>query len=158
MNPFGRTRLLGFTLLGVTFVAGALAGAAVDRIVDDVQPDEQAERSDDEERVRPHIIDRLDLSETQRAAIDSILRRRSQRMRAIWHEVEPRMDAITDSTRSDIMSILTADQQAEYERMLEWRKKRDDRDDRDRRDDDRGDNDRDRSDPDPGDQGAGGSK
>lgn len=159
MNPFGKTRLLGFALLVVTFVAGAVAGAAVDRLFDDTQPADRSERSDDGERVRPHILDRIDLSDVQQATIDSILKRRAQRMRAVWREVEPRMDAIADSTRSEIMEILTDEQQAKYERLMQ--KRRDEWNDRDRRDrdgddgDDRGDR-NDHSDRDPPQNESGG--
>lgn len=159
MNMFGRTRLVGFALLAATFIAGALAGAAVDRLVEDTQvEDDRAERSDDGERVRPHIIDRVDLSDTQRAAIDSILKQRAIRMRSLWREVAPRMDAITDSAKSEIMDILTPEQQAEYERMLE-RRRDDGRRDDDRRDDDRNDHDRsDSRDSRSGAPAAGGTK
>jgi Spy/CpxP family protein refolding chaperone len=134
---FGRRRLLGFGLLAATFVAGALAGAAVDRMLMD-EPD----RDDDRDRRRSYIIDRVEMSSEQRAAIDSILERRSDRMRAIWREVRPRMDAVTDSARSEIMDVLTPEQRAEYERRLEERRRdrdghegrgdREDREDRER--------------------------
>ncbi len=43
-------------------------------------------------------------------------------MRSVWREVEPRMDAITDSTRMDIMDVLTPAQREEYERALDERR------------------------------------
>ena len=56
-------------------------------------------------------------------------------MQAVWREVEPRLDAITDSARAEIMGVLTPEQQAEYEAMLERRREaRRDRADSDDRD------------------------
>jgi Spy/CpxP family protein refolding chaperone len=128
MSLFGRMRVVGVGLLAATFVAGALAGAAVDRVLSADEPD-RVERDHDDDRRRSYVIDRVDMSEEQRGAIDAILEERSERMRAVWSEVEPRMDAITDSARVDIMEILTPEQRAEYERKLADRR----RPDRDRR-------------------------
>lgn len=128
----GRTRLLGFGLLAVTFLVGALAGTAVDRVARDDAPAAESrddDRQDDGDRDRRYIIDRVDMSDAQRTAIDSILERRVRRMRAVWREVEPRLDAITDSARADIMEVLTPEQEAEYEKLLDRRR-------RDRRGDD----------------------
>lgn len=148
MSVFERVRLLGFGVLAVTFIAGALAGAAIDRAVtEDTGVEARSERrgggdGDD----RRYIIDRVDMSGDQRATIDSILERRVVRMQAVWREVEPRLDAITDSARTEIMSVLTPEQQAEYEAMLERR--RQERRDRERRHQERRDGES------PGDQGA----
>lgn len=125
MSITERVRLVGFGLLVVTFLVGALAGVAVDRVARDDGPTAEArdERRDDDDRGRSYIIDRVEMSEVQRAAIDSILERRARRMRAVWREVEPRLDAITDSTRAEIMEVLTPEQQAEYEKLLERRRR-----------------------------------
>lgn len=119
-----RPRLVGFGLLAVTFVVGALAGAAVDRVlaVPPPPPPTQESTEAENDEGRRYIIDRVEMSEAQRASIDSILEQRSLRMRAVWNEVEPRMDAITDSARADIMGVLDAEQRAEYEALLERRR------------------------------------
>lgn len=124
MSVFERVRLLGFGVLAVTFIAGALAGAAIDRAVtEDTGVEARSERRDDGDGDdRRYIIDRVDMSTGQRATIDSILERRVVRMQAVWREVEPRLDAITDSARTEIMSVLTPEQQADYEAMLERRR------------------------------------
>lgn len=124
MPLFGRMRTLGVALLAVTFVAGALAGAAVDRVLSADEPD-RVERDRDDDRGRSYIIDRIEMSEDQRSTIQEILEERSERMRAVWHEVEPRMDAITDSARMEIMEVLSPEQRAEYERKLAERRRPD---------------------------------
>jgi len=83
MSVFERVRLVGFGLLAVTFLAGALAGAAIDRAVsDDATAETRDERRGDEEPQQRYVIDRVDMSNTQRATIDSILELRVHRMRA----------------------------------------------------------------------------
>lgn len=120
MALLGRTRLLGFALLAITFVAGALSGAALERVLGAEEPGRESDRTD--RRERSYVIDGIDMSAEQRATIDSILDGRAERMRSVWREVEPRMDAITDSTRMDIMEVLTPAQRAEYERALDARR------------------------------------
>jgi Spy/CpxP family protein refolding chaperone len=122
MSVFERVRLLGFGVLAVTFIAGALAGAAIDRAATNpARAEARQARSQDGDRERSYIIDRVDMSDVQRASIDSILDRRVRRMRSVWEEVSPRLNAITDSARIEIMEVLTPEQQEEYESMLHRR-------------------------------------
>lgn len=126
MALFGRMRLMGVALLAVAFVAGALSGAAVERVLNAEEPERverDRDRDDDDERRRSHVIDRIEMSDEQRSAIDGILDRRSERMRAVWREVEPQLDAITDSARVEIKDVLTPEQLAEYEQKLRERRK-----------------------------------
>lgn len=68
----------------------------------------------EEERMRRGILGRLarDLSLTgsQRTAVDSVLREQGRAFRAIQQEVRPRMDALLDTTRARIDSLLTDEQ------------------------------------------------
>jgi Spy/CpxP family protein refolding chaperone len=118
MSPIfgaGRMRLLGFALIAVTFLVGGMAGAAFDRVLTtDAKGEAPAEG-------RAHVIDQVAMTPEQRAAIDAILERRSERMQTAWAEISPRLEAITDSARAEIMAVLTPEQRAEYERRLEER-------------------------------------
>lgn len=122
---FGRVRLLGFSLLGITFLAGALAGAAIDRVIGEEAPPAEArqDRRDGGSRDRSYLIDRVEMSDAQRASIDSILELRAQRMRAVWREVEPQLDAISDSARAEILAVLTPEQRAQYDELREKRRR-----------------------------------
>lgn len=117
----GRARLLSLGLLAVTFVTGALAGAAVDRVLTagEVEGAERARGRDGDRR--SYVIDQVEMNEAQRADIDAILARRSDRMRSVWKEFSPRLEAITDSARLEIMQVLTPEQRTEYERRLSER-------------------------------------
>ncbi|MFW5951128.1 MAG: hypothetical protein ACOCVZ_03325 [Gemmatimonadota bacterium] len=122
---FGRMRLVGVGLLALAFLVGALTGAALDRVLTDGP---KPHRGSGDDNRRSYIIDRVEMAPEQRQTIDEILDDRSQRMRAVWREVEPRLDAITDSARHEIMDVLTPEQRAEYERMLDRRGSKGDRD------------------------------
>lgn len=130
-----RMRLLGAGLLLVTFAAGALSGAALDRVLtmdsgDSAGYEGQREGKGDgegESRSRSYVIDAIDMSEEQRGTIDQILEDRTERMQIVWREVEPRLDAITDSARTEIMEVLTPEQRAAYEEKLAERHGRRDR-------------------------------
>jgi hypothetical protein len=113
----GRMRLLGFGLIAVIFLAGGMAGAAMDRVL----TGETVRRDAPAEGERGHVIDQVEMTAGQRVAIDAILDRRSERMKAAWAEISPRLEAITDSARMEIMQVLTPEQRAEYERRLESR-------------------------------------
>ena len=105
----------------VTFVAGALTGAAVDRVLNAEGPDRSTRERPADGDGRSYVIDQVEMSETQRADIDAILEQRAERMRAVWKEASPRLEAITDSARLEIMQVLTPEQRAEYERRLDER-------------------------------------
>lgn len=152
----GRTRLVGFGLLAATFLVGALAGAAVDRVLSAEESADRtgAQREGDDDDGRSYVIDAVEMEPQQRAAIDAILKQRSKRMRSVWREAEPRLDAITDSARSEIMQVLSPEQRAEYERKLEERRKRRHGDRDGDRDGDRGDRRRQDGNAAPGDTAA----
>jgi Spy/CpxP family protein refolding chaperone len=121
MSPFfrpGRTRLVGFGLIAVVFMVGSMTGAAMDRVITAQTTSREAKG---EEARRTHIIEQVEMTDEQRARIEAILERRSERMSATWAEIAPRLDAITDSARVEIMQVLTPEQQADYERRLEER-------------------------------------
>jgi Spy/CpxP family protein refolding chaperone len=114
----GRTRAVGIGILAVAFLVGGLAGAAFDRVVttDTLKRDDTTA-----ETRRGHVIDQVEMTADQRTRIDAILERRSERMKAAWAEISPRLEAITDSARHEIMQVLSPEQRADYERRLEER-------------------------------------
>lgn len=124
-----RTQLMGVVLLAAVFVAGGLSGAAIDRALD-VRGAKAAEtrRGDDrrEDGHRHYVFQELNLTPAQEASIDSVLKVRRMQIAAFWDSAGPRMREIVDSTRAGIRSTLTPEQRAEYERLLEERRRRDD--------------------------------
>ena len=149
--PGGRARWVSLGLLAATFVVGALSGAAVDRVLVSAPADDgpsssrterERERDDDDRDRRPrYVIHQVQMTADQRTSIDSILdfwsdelRARRSEEREQWGQI---VRTLTDSTLVSIKSVLSAEQQAEYDRLLEERRKefmerRRDDEDRDR--------------------------
>jgi Spy/CpxP family protein refolding chaperone len=117
-NTGKRARIIGTALLFIIFVAGALAGAASERVM----------RADDRPRgprdgggemrggPRRLLLDEqfakeLGLSAEQRAEIKTILDRRDKQAKEVWHEVEPRLKSVGDATKAEIQKVLRPDQQ-----------------------------------------------
>ena len=123
-----RVRAVGLGVLAVTFVVGLLAGAAIMRAFD--AGDDRRDRDDD--RRRGYVFEQLDLTDAQRAAIDSVLEVRRAQVDAFWDSAGPRLREIVDSTRAGIKDALTPEQRDEYERLLREARERHRDDDRDR--------------------------
>ena len=127
MNLFNttgkRATLVGTALLLVTFVAGALAGAATERVTraDDV-PARPAEPRGGQIRgglsrvlADETFARELELSAEQRAQINTILDRRDQEAKKVWSEAEPRFKAVGEQTKEEIKKVLTAEQVTKLE-------------------------------------------
>lgn len=126
-------RLVGGALLVVTFIGGAVSGAAIDRLArasasaDPPVVASDTTRSEDrdrERRRRPSIFDQLGLAPEQRAKIDSILEFRRKQMDEYWEQAEPGARAILDSAHQDIRATMTPEQIAEYDRLRKERRER----------------------------------
>ena len=132
MNAPEKTRLLASGLLAVTFVVGALVGAAGERVLTareatPVQQDAKPKDDKDESAKRrgprsiflePGVFDQIGATAEQRADIQKILERREQGARAIWSEFEPRMHAMMDSTRGEIRARLTEEQRQQLDALI----------------------------------------
>lgn len=131
MNLFNGTgksaRLLGTALLLITFVVGALAGAAVERVVraDNVRPQPRGPEMRGGSRRLLHdsaFVRELGLTADQRAQIKSIMDRRDEHARKVWNEAEPRLKEVGDATRSEIQKVLTAEQVQKLESEIHKRR------------------------------------
>lgn len=125
----GRTkqRWVGIAVLAVTFLAGGVAGMAVRELTADPAP--RADRAGTEARRddgnssnrRRFPYEVLGIEGEQRAQIEAVFERRRTEMSALWHDYQPRMDAVVDSTRAEVHRLLTPEQQEKYD---EYRKQR----------------------------------
>lgn len=126
-GPGSRPRLLGMLLLITTFLVGALAGAAFQRVLGAGEPTPSVSPrpfSPPERHPRPDIFDRIGVSAEQRERIDEILERRHKELDGFWAEAGPRMRAIVDSTRAEIHALLTPEQREEMQRIRAERRER----------------------------------
>jgi Spy/CpxP family protein refolding chaperone len=105
-------------LLIAAFVAGALAGAAGDRLLHAGEPRFHEARGRHGHDRMAVFIDELDLSSQQRARVEAALERRRPQAEAIWESVKPRLRAQIDSTNAEIRALLTPEQQEAFDRKL----------------------------------------
>jgi hypothetical protein len=149
MEHGSRTRLATAAILAVVFGAGVILGLAVDSAVaarpsDAVATDQRRQEPDSQRSERRPIYAQVNPTEAQQVRIDSIIGERRERMRELNDEFRPRFDelegayglrrgAIVQDTRESILGVLTADQAAEYRRLLdEWDRRQAERRDRDK--------------------------
>lgn len=124
-----RARLLGLLLLMTVFLAGALSGAALDRLLstgntggEDAGEVRRPDRASTPDRRRPPLVERLELTPEQQAQWDSIHEWHSRRMAEWWEEHRPTAQALRDSVRTGIMDLLTPEQREVYEQQQRRRR------------------------------------
>lgn len=138
-----RSQALVALLLAATFAAGVAGGVAVDRLW--LRPDaavaeagadggsgERGERErrdeddDEDDTVIERFSEELGLTRPQKARIDTILAHYRESMRKLRHEIRPRYDALVDSARRRIESVLDSAQALKYRRLLDRKGEEDD--------------------------------
>ena len=101
-----------FFLLGAVLVGGAL-GFTANRAIErrDMLPKDQ--RSS-----RTQLADRLQLDNSQRRMLDSVLDRRNEEMKELLEPVRPRLDSLRFAARAVIRARLTPAQQGAWDEVL----------------------------------------
>ena len=122
-NQSGKNaRLIGTALLLVTFVAGALAGAATERVTRADETPQPQPRPSGQMRgglsrllADEQFTQQLQLTTEQRAEIKTILDRRDQEAKKFWSTAEPRLKSLGEQTKTEIKKVLTPDQVTKLE-------------------------------------------
>ena len=122
LEYLGRARVQGLVLLVVVLLAGVLAGAAGERLLSrDYGPPRHGPpwhgppHGPPGRGPFPEVLDRMGLSATQRAKIDSLLRSYRPRSEAILRTVLPQLRAQSDSLRAEVRAALTPAQQRDFD-------------------------------------------
>ena len=127
-----RSKLWATGLLVAMFVTGAAVGGGMSQAWGGNSDNADGGGRDSTESERPSYAERLeahlDLTESQRSAVDSILARQESDMAEFWQEVRPKFDALRDTIRTKIMDVLTEEQQQKYRELLEDGSRRGERD------------------------------
>ena len=127
-----RSKLWATGLLVAMFVTGAAVGGSMSQAWEGNSGNADDSGQGSTDRERPSYAERLeahlDLTESQRSAVDSILARQASDMEAFWQEVRPKFDALRDTIRIKIMGVLTEEQQQKYRELLEHGSRRGERD------------------------------
>jgi hypothetical protein len=144
MNDLTRTRAATLGLLLLVFGVGVLAGVAGDRLLSgdpvellagppsDSGSDAEGEREDrkasgdsesasgeeGEERRRSAIIHRVDLTEVQRVAVDSLLAYYRSHVRELTDTYNDAYWTAVQQTRDELREILDEEQRIRYDSLL----------------------------------------
>jgi hypothetical protein len=135
MEQLTRTRLITVLLLAVVFGSGVMLGLAADSSLIAEQPPEteavapEVEVPAAPEAERRYIYHEVGPNEVQLARIDSVVAEHRARRDALDEETKARYDEarrqIVLDTREGIKAVLTPEQAAEYDRLLdEWETRR----------------------------------
>ena len=109
-----RSKYLAIAFLLVAFIAGGSVVFAAER----VGVERLFGKRDGENKMLDQFTAELALTPAQRAAVDSILDDRHNRMEALFATIRPQMVAIRDSARNQIALRLTPEQRVKYEAYL----------------------------------------
>ena len=115
-------------LLLAVFLAGGAAGWLLEDVMDDIhwpgghgegstldRRDEDEPFDDDAEE---DFLETLGLSQGQLDSVDHLLDRREDRLEDYWSSRMPDLQALVDSSRLEIRTLLTPEQRAAYDRWL----------------------------------------
>ena len=107
-----RSRLGAFGLLIATFVLGALMGGAATSMADRRSHKARADRP------RPTYVERLGaelgLTDMQKDSVRAVLDRHQPAMDSLWESIRPQFQSERQAIRTEILGMLTPDQQARY--------------------------------------------
>lgn len=106
--------MAGMFLLGALLTGGAL-GFTGSRVLGGGEP---VVRWGDQASMRDYVATRLELSEGQRQAMDSLLDDRYRAMRQTMEPLQPRLDSIRLASRAKIRAMLSPTQQERFDALV----------------------------------------
>lgn len=114
-----RSKSLAMVFLLGVFLAGGAVGFAANQVAGPEKP-----CKGDRASYRERFATELGLSASQRQAVDSLMEAQRTRVRALYSPMRPQLDSIGRSrdsifedTQRQLRLLLTAEQQAKFERM-----------------------------------------
>ena len=119
-----KPKMVAAVALVFLFGSGVVVGLAWDETASASTPEEartgeRSGRSERGERTRrPMIIDRVGLSDVQKATIDSLYYFHGQRLSDLNTEFRPRFYAVMSDSREEMRQVLTDDQRATYDALV----------------------------------------
>jgi hypothetical protein len=115
-------------ILLAVFLVGGLAGVMLEDVVDDldwpwlhVGPDtDHRDRANDpmDDDAEEEFLEGLGLARDRLEAVDRVLDRREDRLEAYWAGKIPEIEALIDSTRTEIRDLLSPEQREAYDRWV----------------------------------------
>ncbi|NIM49235.1 MAG: periplasmic heavy metal sensor [Gemmatimonadales bacterium] len=114
---FDRSKAKAASLLVAIFVLGVAVGGAALAAWGDNDPGRSRrprERVSYTERLRQE----LSLTTAQRESVEAILERSQESMQQYWREVGPRFDTLRAQVRTEIMAVLSEEQQEAFQQLM----------------------------------------
>jgi hypothetical protein len=105
------TKNLAMMFLLGTFLTGGVLGFSAERFINRDRVCSSNPRS--------QLAERLQLSPGQQASVDSILDARSRQYQVVLAPMQERLDSIKERARDQIRRVLTAEQRAEFEALIQ---------------------------------------
>lgn len=110
-----RPKLLAVALLAAVFAAGAVSSWAIQAWADG-RPGKPGLRGP--ERTVLFLAGELDLTAAQQDSVRAVFARYKGAMDNVWRDVRPRFDSVRALVRADVITHLTAAQQARYRELM----------------------------------------
>lgn len=108
------------------FLAGGALGFTADRMLDRGKSGSRGGR----ESMSARVARELSLSADQQKGLDSLMERRREQIRAVYHPIRPQLDSldkvgreISDSAHAQVRRILNPDQQVKWDAMRDRARK-----------------------------------
>ena len=111
----------------IALVGALIVGGAVGFTADRVLGREPCTNPADRGAMRRFLAEELQLTPTQRVAVDSILDKRHRDMSAVIAPVKPTLDSIRNAARAEINKLLDEKQRRRFQKLVEESKRRDEK-------------------------------
>lgn len=111
-----KTTVIAAVVVVLTFIAGFVVGAVVDRYVMH-HGGGRAPRTMAAHAMMSRLDRELDLTPAQRKQVEEIIRRHHERVEEIWTGVRPRVRTELDQANAEIAQILTPEQRQKFEKL-----------------------------------------
>jgi hypothetical protein len=124
----GKSKAWALALLVGVLILGSVVGAALDRFLvrrpataamHERWRSEREREGNRREGYLDWLAAELQLTDEQQAQLEATVERHRQEMSAIWREMRPRFEQLRDQARAEVRALLTEEQLAAYERLLE---------------------------------------
>lgn len=113
-----RSKLAAVILLAAVFLAGGLAGWSGHEVAERDKGQRRGGRRGPDAMVG-YLTRELNLTDAQRDSVRAIFARHRPETDALWAQVRPRFDSIKARMRAEIDAVLTAEQRARHQQLIE---------------------------------------
>ncbi len=112
-----RTIVIAALALVVTFIAGFVVGAVVDRFLTMHRPGVRRPPAMVAHAMLERLDHRLDLTDQQRVQIEAILEKRHDRIHSLQESIHPKVQAEIQQTNAEIERVLTPEQREKFQKL-----------------------------------------